>query len=115
MFTIKRRDTEKIIFALFLWGTLFPYPFWGVAYILVIILLVHTFFCVPNIIKKKVKSHHLVYTFVMVTLIFVFHLLNEASFAWSFIMAFSFLFFLFIIKKQFMKYMNYFEKFLRLH
>ena len=64
-YILKRRDVEFLTIAIFLWGTLFPYPFWGVAFSLVIILMVHSFLCIPSILGGKVRCQHLVNSFVM--------------------------------------------------
>ncbi len=56
------------------------------------------------------RWQHLVYSFAVVVLVFVFHILNEASFAWSFVMAFSFFVLSFYSKKAIYEIYELFRK-----
>jgi len=84
VFLLEIKKIEYFLFSFLIWGSLFPYPFWGKAYVLVFIYL---FICALSFIEMlfsaKVSVESLLSSALISSLVLMFHLLNEASIIWA--------------------------------
>lgn len=94
------RSVEAWLCAFLIWGSLFPYPFWGKAYLLVMLLVILIGVKVSFIrLSGSISEHDFFVSVFASLLVLIYHLLNNASIAWATFVAVT-LFFLLLLNKD---------------